>query len=143
MSVTVISACHQAPPDGEEEACRMLDEARQLMNRQEYGAARDSVLVMRKRFPMAFKARTAGIVVMDSIELLEAQDSLAIIDGMLQKEQALLEEMEAEKSRKDYDERTQQKVKVFGLRQYLDEMGAKVKFYLRKIEIDKNRKDAE
>lgn len=140
LSLAAACACNPKGSDAESEAGRMLGTARHLMKAQDYKAARDTVESMRKRFPTAFDARTEGIIVMDSIELLEAQDSLAIIDSMLQQEQKLLEQLQAGKNKKDQEERSRQKLKVFHIRQHLDEMGAKVKFFLRKIEIDKNDK---
>lgn len=137
LSVAVICACNHQKTNVEEEASRMLDSARQLMYTQNYDAAKDTVLSMRKRFPGAFNARTEGIIVMDSISLLEAQDSLAIIDSLLNSEQQLLDRLQADKSKNNFEERSLQNRKVFHIKQYFDEMGAKVKFYLRKIEIDK------
>lgn len=143
LSLAIVCACNRKEADVEEEAARMLGLARQLMNTRDYASAKDSVQSMRKRFPTAFNARTEGIIVMDSIELLEAQDSLAIIDSMLQQEQKLLEGLKAVRSGKNEEEYTQQNLKVFHMRQHLDEMGAKVKFFLRKIEIDKAERQEE
>lgn len=137
LSAAVICACGNKEQNIEEEARQMLDTARQQMYAQNYNAAKDTVLSMRKRFPGAFEARTEGIIVMDSIELLEAQDSLAIIDTLLKKEQIILEQLQAVKNKNNLEERSQQNLKVFHIRQHFDEMGAKVKFFLRKIEIDK------
>lgn len=114
----------------------MLHQARVLLQQKDYAAARDTVEAMRRTCPKAFKARTAGIVVMDSIELCEAQDTLALLDARLQAEQQQLAALQnlANKGRNpDY---YNQKNKVFYLRQHVDEICAKVKFYLRKIEID-------
>lgn len=143
LSVTIACACSSPTTDTEKEATRMLDTARQLMKTQQYNAARDTVESMRKRFPTAFNARTEGIIVMDSIELLEAQDSLAIIDVTLQQEQKVLEQLQADKNGKNYEERSRQNLKVFHIKQHFDEMGAKVKFFLRKIEIDQNEKQSQ
>lgn len=137
LSAAVICACNGPSTDVEAEAHDMLNTARQLMQTQQYHAAKDTILSMRVRYPKAFEARTEGIIVMDSIELLEAQDSLAILDSTLIREQKLLEELQASKDKSIDELRTQQNIKVFNLRQHLDEMGAKVKFFLRKIEIDK------
>ena len=61
-----------------------------------YVAAKDSILAMRETFPTAFKARATGIIVMDSIELLAAQDTLAIMDSTLMAEQEILKKLETE-----------------------------------------------
>ena len=91
---------------------------------------------MRATFPTAFKARATGIIVMDSIELLAAQDTLAIMDSTLRAEQEILKKLEAEKRRGHNAEYYRQRTDVFHLKQRFDELGAKVKFYLRKIEVD-------
>lgn len=143
LSAVAVCACNQKETNVEQEASHMLGEARLLMQVQRYDAARDTIESMRRRYPTAFGARTCGIVVMDSVELLRAQDSLAVIDSVLQAEQELFARLQADKSGKNYDQRTQQHLKVFHLKQHLDETGAKVKFFLRKIEIDRNNCHAE
>ena len=129
-------SCTNKEEEIEREAGRMLDEARTLMAGKDYQAARDSILAMRQNFPTAFNARAAGIIVMDSIELLESQDSLAVMDTILQDEKAILAQLELEKRRGHNAEFYKQRTKVFHLQQQFDEMEAKVKFYLRKIEVD-------
>lgn len=129
--------------EGKEEfyAVRMVNTARVLMARGDYTAAKDSILTMRKTFPTAFQARAAGIVVMDSIELLMAQESLAAAGSALKKARKTLELLEAEK-RKGYDaDYYRQRTDVFHLQQRFDETEAKVKFYLRKIEVDIHETD--
>lgn len=120
----------------EKEAGGMLNEARTLMAGKHYQPARDSILAMRQKYPTAFNARSAGIIVMDSIELLESQDSLAIMGNTLETEKALLVQLELEKRQGHNAEFYKQRTKVFQLQQQFDEMEAKVKFYLRKIEVD-------
>lgn len=114
----------------------MLSSARMLMAQKNYLAAKDSILAMREKFPKAFNARTEGIIVMDSIELLQTQDSLAIIDSLLRTEKAYLNTMEKRTERGTNLEFYKQRTKVFYIEQHCDELCAKVKFYLRKIEID-------
>lgn len=134
--VACLSCTHQEE-NVEEKADMILNTARILMKDGNYVAAKDSILTMRQRFPKAFNARTAGIIVMDSIELLEAQDSLAFMDSTLQAEQAILEEVQAQRRRGHNTESHMQRIKVAHLKDRFDELGAKVKFYLRKIEVDK------
>ena len=131
-------ACTNGTDKVEKEATDMLNTARSLMISGNYAQARDTILSMRKRCPTALEARAVGIIVMDSIELLEAQDSLSIMDSTLQAEEDLLTQMEATKRRGHNAEYYKQRTKVFHLKQRFDEMGAKVKFYLRKIEVDQN-----
>ena len=51
-------------------------------------------------------------------------------------EQEILKKLEAEKRRGHNAEYYRQRTDVFHLKQRFDELGAKVKFYLRKIEVD-------
>ena len=122
----IVCSCTGQEDKEEEYAGRMLNAARTLMTEGNYVAAKDSILAMRETFPTAFKARATGIIVMDSIELLAAQDTLAIMDSTLR----------AEKRRGHNAEYYRQRTDVFHLKQRFDELGAKVKFYLRKIEVD-------
>lgn len=114
----------------------MLAEARALLQQKQYDAARDTIESMRRTWPKAFQARTAGIVVMDSIELCEAQDSLAFLDERLHKEQEVFARLQQEESGSRTQAYYDQKNRVFRLQQHVDEMCVKVKFYLRKIDID-------
>ena len=95
----IVCSCTGQEDKEEEYAGRMLDAARTLMTEGNYVAAKDSILAMRETFPTAFKARATGIIVMDSIELLAAQDTLAIMDSTLRAEQEILKKLEAEKQR--------------------------------------------
>lgn len=88
FTLLVLCSCTSKEPDPEIGATEMLNTARRLMNEKDYEAAKDSVLLMRQKFPKALKTRTRGIVVMDSIELLQAQDSLAVVDSILQAERS-------------------------------------------------------
>ena len=64
-------------PDPEQQGAQMLCEARQLYAETRYDAARDTILSLRRRFPMALDARRQAILLMDSIELQLAEgDSL-------------------------------------------------------------------
>ena len=86
----IVCSCTGQEDKEEEYAGRMLNAARTLMTEGNYVAAKDSILAMRETFPTAFKARATGIIVMDSIELLAAQDTLAIMDSTLRAEQEIL-----------------------------------------------------
>ncbi len=135
LSIAICS-CTTKNDKKEENAGRMLNSARALMIEGNYAAAKDSILNMRILFPTAFEARTTGIVIMDSIELLAAQDTLAMTNSILQVEEKQLMQLETEKRRGHNAEYYKQRTNVFHLKQRVDELGAKVKFYLRKIEVD-------
>ena len=132
----IVCSCMGQEDKGEVHAGRMLDAARTLMTEGNYVAAKESILAMREKFPTAFKARATGIIVMDSIELLAAQDTLAIMDSTLRAEQEIMKKLEDEKQREHNAEYYRQRSDVFHLKQRFDELEAKVKFYVRKIEVD-------
>lgn len=140
FTLLILCGCTSKEPDPEIGATNMLNTARKLMTDKNYEAAKDSVLLMRKKFPKALKTRTKGIVVMDSIELLQAQDSLAVVDSILQSERAYFNTLQKRDHRGNNGEYYQQRTKVFHIEQHFDELCAKVKFYLRKIEIDQTAK---
>ena len=58
----------------------MLSEARAALQAKDYNAARDTIMSLRKRFPTAIEARKQGILLLDSVELFAAEDSLAKAD---------------------------------------------------------------
>jgi hypothetical protein len=105
----------------------------------QYQEAKDSILLIRQQYPTAFKARATGIIVLDSIELLESQDSLALLNERLNAEENLLQLLEEQNPTRRTPEFYAQRTKVFYLKQHVDEISAKVKFFLRKIEIDINK----
>lgn len=62
------------PLSDEEQGQQMLCEARQAYSRKDYAAARDTILSLRQRFPKALAARREAILLLDSVELMDAQD---------------------------------------------------------------------
>lgn len=130
-------ACTSEKKDPNLDAAPMLESARKLMFEKKYQAATDTILAMRKQFPTALEVRRQGILVMDSIELLQAQDSLSILNDIFQVENFKLDSISQLNNRGKNSPYYDQKNKVFYLRQHMDEMNAKVKFFLRKIEEDK------
>lgn len=137
LACLLTGACTSEKKDPNLEAAPMLESARSLMLEKKYQAATDTILAMRKQHPTALEIRRQGILVMDSIELLQAQDSLAVLDGIFQIENRKLDSISRLNNRGKNSPYYDQKNKVFYLRQNMDEMGAKVKFFLRKIEEDK------
>lgn len=83
----------------------MLTQARQALAHHNYRAARDTILAMRKRYPTAIEARRKGILLLDSIEMWAAQDSLAKSTGeewkRLQLKQQFFERKLSEDKKKD------------------------------------------
>ncbi len=81
LFVTAVSLCAvlvscDSSQDDNVPAFAIVRQSRVHLAAGEYDAARDSVLVMRKKFPAAVMARYAGLLLLDSIELAAAQDSL-------------------------------------------------------------------
>lgn len=70
----VITLC--ACTSKQAEAFQYLEKSRNAMALRRYDVARDTILAMRHRFPEAIEARRQGILLMDSIELQAAKDSL-------------------------------------------------------------------
>lgn len=97
-----------------------ISKARSLLAQGNYTAARDTILQMRVSYPMALSAREEGILLMDSIDLGEAQTLLANID-------AQLHAAEAAGALRD------------SLQQEYDELHQKVKFFQRKLRYDKEK----
>jgi len=60
-----------------------LARARTLLAGKQYAAVRRQIDSMRHSYPLALNAREAGILLMDSLNLAEAQDSLAEVDSLL------------------------------------------------------------
>ena len=57
----------------------LLSEARTLCQAGRYDAARDTTQSLRRTCPLAIEARKQAILLMDSVEMLAAQDSLATL----------------------------------------------------------------
>ena len=57
----------------------LLSEARTLCQAGRYDAARDTIHSLRRTCPLAIEARKQAILLMDSVEMLAAQDSLATL----------------------------------------------------------------
>ncbi len=70
----VVGSC---TPSEDEIGTEMVSQARELMHHQQYDAARDTILSLRQNHPTAIEARREAILLLDSIELLAAIDSLA------------------------------------------------------------------
>lgn len=65
----------------EPKAAAMLEKSRMHLQDGRYDAARDSILSMRQKYPTALESRAQGILLLDSIEMIAAQDSLGNATG--------------------------------------------------------------
>ena len=80
VALLLLSACDKQS-DIDKAAFRMLGDARFALRYQQYSEARDSILSMRQKYPTAIEARRQGILLLDSIELMAARDSLQHVEG--------------------------------------------------------------
>ena len=77
----VCASCASSPTVPEAAASAMLEKSRQHMHDGRYDAARDSILSMREKYPTALDSRAQGILLLDSIEMLAARDSMGSATG--------------------------------------------------------------
>ena len=132
----ITAACKTAQEASEEEAHQMLFEARQLLADGHFTAARDTILALRQQYPTALETRRAAILTLDSIELLETRDSLLRYELSLQAAREGFKRMKPFANGKANEAYYQQQRRVFEMEQHFDELCAKAKFYIRKIDID-------
>lgn len=133
-------SCKTAEDATEDNATAMLDEARQLLANKHYTAARDTILSLRRLHPTALEARRAAILTLDSVELMETRDSMARYEDSLnavrERFKTMLPRVNGHTNEAYYIEQR----RVFDMEQHFDELCAKAKFYIRKIDIDANEK---
>ncbi len=99
-----------------------LHRARLELGAGNYEAARQKIKQLREDVPLALNARESGILLMDSINLAEAQESLRVNDSLLQVN------AHADRGTKD------------SLQAKFDEDCQKIKFYHRKLQHDRKNK---
>ena len=75
LALMGLAACSSGNKE-EQQASRMLGDARFALRHGHYDEARDSILSMRRQHPTALQARRQAILLLDSIEMLAATDSL-------------------------------------------------------------------
>lgn len=79
FGICLLTACMQPTP--EERAANMLKEARYALHHHLYSEARDTIFSLRRTCPTAIEARRQAILLLDSIELNAATDSLRLVTG--------------------------------------------------------------
>ena len=131
-----LAACRTAEDVAEESAGLMLDHARELLAQKQYVAARDTILSLRRRHPTALQTRRAAILTLDSVELMETRDSVLLYEERLNAAREGFRQMKPRVDGHTNDVYYQQQRRVREMEQHFDELCAKVKFYLRKIDID-------
>lgn len=75
----LLAACSERTP--EERAATMLKEARYALHHHLYDEARDTIFSLRRNCPTAIEARRQAILLLDSIEMNAAADSLRLVTG--------------------------------------------------------------
>ena len=75
----LLAACAEKTP--EESAANMLREARYALHHHLWNEARDTIFSLRRNCPTAIEARRQAILLLDSIEMLAATDSLKLVTG--------------------------------------------------------------
>ena len=135
-STLLFSSCKETLESQEAQAHAMLMQARMLMASKEFSAARDTIFQLRERHPRALETRRAAIVTLDSIELMATRDSLAQFEQQLEAARQGFKTMKPRVNGQTNQLYYDQQRKVWDMEQHYDELCAKVKFYLRKIDID-------
>ena len=77
----ICASCASSPTTPETAASAMLKKSRLHLQDGRYDAARDSILSMREKYPTALESRAQGILLLDSIEMLAARDSMESATG--------------------------------------------------------------
>lgn len=131
-----MTACKTTEDNAEAGANVMLGQARELLAQKCYDAARDTILTMRQRHPMALEARRMAILTLDSVELMQTRDSVALYEARLEAERAAFAQMQPRVNGGTNDAYYRQQRLLRAMEFHLDELCAKVKFYVRKIDID-------
>ncbi|MBR6030822.1 MAG: hypothetical protein IKP36_02545 [Bacteroidaceae bacterium] len=79
LAAVLLAACSQKTP--EERAALMLRDARYALHHHLWNEARDTILSLRRNCPTAIEARRQAILLLDSIEMNAAADSLRLVTG--------------------------------------------------------------
>ena len=117
-----LAACKEKE-DPEVKGNDFLYRARLELNAGNYEEARQLVKQMREQVPLALNARESGILLMDSINLAEAQEELHRIDSIMRV--------------------TPQTDKIGSdtMSNHFDNACQKVKFYQRKLQLDRKKRE--
>ena len=132
------SSCKSAEEAADIMAAIQLDEARELMSQKQYAAARDTIMSLRQQHPTALNVRRAAILTLDSVELMETRDSITRYEQSLRAEEKAFELMKPRINGQTNEAYYAQQRLLFNMRQHFDELCAKAKFYVRKLDIDAN-----
>lgn len=129
-------SCKTAEDATEDSASTMLDEARQLLADKHYAAARDTIFSLRRQHPTALDVRRAAILTLDSVELMETRDSLRRFEDSLNAVREHFKTMQPRIKGQTNEAYYIEQRRIFEMQNHFDELCAKAKFYIRKIDID-------
>ncbi len=79
LAICLTSCTKETSPD--EKAAVLLQKSRLHLTEGRYDAARDSILSLRKQYPTAVQTRAKALLLLDSIEITAAYDSLGSATG--------------------------------------------------------------
>ena len=79
ITAALFVGCTKETP--EEQAALMLREARYALHHHLWNEARDTIFSLRRNCPTAIEARRQAILLLDSIEMNAAADSLKLVTG--------------------------------------------------------------
>ena len=94
---------------------------------------------LRQLYPTALQVRRNAILTLDSVELMAARDSVARYELALNAARDSFAQMPPRMNGKTNDMYYVQQRRVMAMEQHFDELCAKVKFFIRKIDIDKSK----
>jgi hypothetical protein len=77
----LLMLCACGGEDTNQKASRMLSDARYLLNHGHFAEAKDSILSLRQKYPTAIEVRKQAILLLDSIEMTAAADSMERAEG--------------------------------------------------------------
>lgn len=120
--ILMLSACN-GKEDIETYGYGCLQEARAALSRGDFSRARQSIDSLRTHYPKAFNAREEGILVLDSVDLFEAQKQLLETDARLK--QLGLSRIARDTLQFRYDEAAQ-KIKFFSRKLQHDIVNKKI-----------------
>lgn len=138
LTVMSLVACGGSDPtkSQQEKADSLLRQAREALAAKRYPEARTSIFRLRTICPLALDARQAAIFTLDSVELMDARDSLVIMDSIVRVQQqhyAPLMNHHHGRNAQFFEARKH----LMMLQSHQDDMAMKVKFYMRKLEEDR------
>lgn len=117
----ILMGCASQKNEHETLGAIYIEKARTALTHKRFDQARTLIKQLRDSVPLALNARETGIIIMDSIELCEAQENLRMTDSLLRSPKT--ENMHKDSVQNQFNKSCQ-----------------KVKFYLRKIQHDFSNK---